>query len=292
MGYFSFSILRLSGYFSLKKSYNRLMGTEIVESEKKIRDVPGMTKALGYQLFEGQNTKSHTRLFVKDVGDGLTGQSVLYIDDTGIGSKHIKVGAMWGGTYNLMALEKTMDGLELPKKEPEGYRNLTLQDDGYNKIVRAVMKIEESGFFKEQVQRIRSSIHNELESKKDGFSFVFQELIPAIKEVLPKFDGTEDRYLEGGTIYLFPSKQKNTESPVPVIRIEMNVRENTVQITRSSSVIFDGENGREVNKTKFEKKRLVKKGRYEFPYYVWEGKKEEINTGIEKLVKFLQETGA
>ena len=118
--------------------------------------------------------------------------------------------------------------------------------------------------------------------------YVLNNLVSQIQEALPKFTEIENAYIDRGRVYVFP---KTTSRTKKVSAIRLKIGKENIEICRSRAKIVDGDNGPEVDKETFERKRGVMKGKYEFPYYVWEGSREDIGEGIAKLESFMEETG-
>lgn len=261
------------------------MMTESSEKDKAIRSVSEMTRRLGYNLAPGENKHSAYRVFEKEIEAVENSKSLIFVTETGMGSKHIDVGVSYGEKYRQFSLEKVVNGVALPSSHPEGYRNMDLESGGYNKIVAAIEALEKSGFFVDQSHNMQELKRMVQEQRVRDLEYVMSELVPKVNAVLPKFTEVENRYLNSGMVYLFPAT-KSREKAVSVVRIY--VGKDKAEICRSRAKISEDENGPIVDKTTFEKRRDV--GKYQYPYYVWEGKREEFDKGVEKLVWFMGET--
>lgn len=259
--------------------------TERGEKEKTIRSASEMAKRLGYNLAPGENKYSAYRVFEREIEEVDSSKSLIFVTETGMGSKHVDVGVSYGGKYRQFSLEKVASGVALPSNHPEGYRNMDLESGGYNMLVVAIEGLEKSGFFAEQSREMQELKRMVQEQRARDLEHVMSQLVPKVKEALPKFTEVENRYLVSGLVYLFPAT-KSQDKAVSVVRIYLS--KNEAQICRSKAKITWGENGPEVDKNSFERKRGV--GKYEYPYYVWEGNREEFDKGIEKLVWFMGET--
>ncbi len=265
------------------------MSTESRESEKQIRSLSELMARLGYKLQEEDKKHSPYKCYEKvvDVENLISGR--INVTETRIGSKHVLLSVGFDGIYSLpIELDKTVEGLLLPERKSEGYTNANLEGGGYNMIFKAITELESSRFFVEKSQEIRAEIEFTKRKKEQLEKTITEEVLSSIKAVLPGFDGVENGFLKNGIIYLFP-KTENAEKMVPVVKLHIDVRSMTLQLTRSSSRLIQTEKGPMVNKNVFEKTRLVKKGKYQFPYYVWEGNMAELDMGVKKLELFMSE---
>ncbi len=272
-----------------QKAYNRLMSTEIGERGKEIRSVAELMRIIGYRLSDGNSSQSAYRDFEKVIDELNLVMGRIHITETRLGSKHILVSAGYNGKFSApVALEKTIEGLVLPTRNPEGYRNADLESGGYNKILDAILILEKNGFFVDKAGKIKAGIESTKLLREQLEQVVLEEIIPQLREVLTGFEETENNFLKNGTIYLFP-KSKSTDKMVPVVKVSINVHDNTMELIRSSARIITSDNGLAVDKKVFEKKRMVKKGKYQFSYYVWKDDMAALEKGIKKLDWFMSE---
>lgn len=228
---------------------------ETVKKEPRIRSSGQLAEALGFVRDPDERVSSSWRSYEKPTGLALSVQRVQgiqdvtgyatmeFIDATRRGSsvkeEDIIIGARWG--KNPSAWGVTMDGklpfamlpalrdrypqLQLMVGPNGSLDRNALLENGYQQLLPVLRTLEESGYYRERLQRMEENITR-------GEALICEILVPMMREHFPEYHHVDDKYLEHGQVLFYPDS-RNNKPTVPVIDCDVASTRTHMVLTRA-----------------------------------------------------------
>lgn len=214
-------------------------GEEILRREPKIRSSSQLAEALGFTCNPTEKKTTWFRTFEKPLPNTtlsvqrvnrqqeLTGYATLEFQDVGRfevkKEERIFVGVRWGEmpTFwqtsikieelgNLEAVREAFVRLQL-QKGPRGDLDKTiLKQREYQQLLPFLRELENIGFYRDLLHSMEHDILY-------GEELIRAVLIPKIREYLPAYRYTDDKYIETRSIYFFTDPERGRKT-VPTIQ--------------------------------------------------------------------------